>query len=57
VKTTRQRIIEHLQTKRHASAAELSLALQVTPANIRHHLAVLAGEQVVEVIGHRVSAR
>jgi predicted ArsR family transcriptional regulator len=50
VKTTRQRIVEYLQSKRHGSAAELSLALQVTPANIRHHLSVLAGEGVVEVI-------
>lgn len=53
VKTTRQRILEYLQDRRHASAEDLSLALQVTAANIRHHLSVLASEDVVEVIGKR----
>jgi predicted ArsR family transcriptional regulator len=53
VKTTRQRIMEFLQFHRHASAAELSRALHVTAANIRHHLSILEEEGVVAVTGQR----
>ena len=58
VKTTRQLLIEHLHIRRTASADELARALNVTPANIRHHLAALQSEGVVENIGQRpVSGR
>jgi predicted ArsR family transcriptional regulator len=53
VKTTRERIVEYLQVRRHATAAELGRVLHLTSANIRHHLAVLEKEGVVEVTGQR----
>lgn len=53
VKSTRQKIIEYLQDKPISSARQLSRALQVTPANIRHHLSVLKKEGVVEEAGSR----
>jgi len=53
VKTTRQLLVEHLHLRRTASADELARALKVTPANIRHHLAALQSEGVVEQIGQR----
>lgn len=48
-------VIEHLKTRRLASAVEISHALRVTPANIRHHLAVLQEEGVVRVAGERAA--
>jgi predicted ArsR family transcriptional regulator len=51
---TRNKIIEYLTTTRTASAKELSRALQVTSANIRHHLGILATQGMVEVLGHEV---
>ncbi|RPI25063.1 MAG: ArsR family transcriptional regulator [Chloroflexota bacterium] len=56
MKTTRQRLWEYLQTRRAASAAELARALHMTSANVRHHLAILAEEGVVEVVGEQRSA-
>ncbi|MGE5221131.1 MAG: helix-turn-helix transcriptional regulator [Omnitrophica WOR_2 bacterium] len=53
MKTTRQRILEFLQVKRSASVSELSRAIHLTRANIRHHLSILADEGVVEVISLR----
>ncbi len=50
VTTTRQRIIEYLQRKQTASAGDISRALHLTAADIRHHLSVLESEGVVEVI-------
>lgn len=55
MKTTRQRLMDHLQAKQVATAEELSHVLHVTSANIRHHLSVLESEGVVEVIGKRTS--
>lgn len=58
VKTTRQLLVEHLHLRRIASADELARALKLTPANIRHHLAALQAEGVVENAGQRpVSGR
>jgi predicted ArsR family transcriptional regulator len=53
MKTTRQRLLEHLAERRTATAAELSQTLHVTPANVRHHLSVLKAEGVVDVVGQR----
>jgi predicted ArsR family transcriptional regulator len=47
VKTTRQRILDYLASHPGATAAGLSAALQVTPADVRHHLARLQDEGVV----------
>jgi predicted ArsR family transcriptional regulator len=51
VKTARERIIQYLQVKGEATAAEISLVLKTTKANIRHHLLVLTEEGVVEPVG------
>lgn len=53
MKTTRQRILDFLQIKQAASAAELSRAIHLTRANIRHHLTILVSEGVIEVISLR----
>lgn len=51
MKTTRQQIIDHLTSRRLSSAQEISRALRMTPANARHHLAILQDEGVVEPAG------
>lgn len=48
---TRQQILTYLQQQRMATAIQLSHALQVTSANIRHHLSILQEQGLVEVIG------
>lgn len=48
---TRQQIINHLQANRLATPFELSRTLQVTDANIRHHLKIMLTEGLVEVVG------
>jgi len=45
----RKLILEHLQHKPLTTTAELSRALKMTPANVRHHLRVLIDEGAVEV--------
>lgn len=45
--TTRDKILSFLRHRGPASATELSRALKLTPANIRHHLRVLQKEGVV----------
>jgi predicted ArsR family transcriptional regulator len=57
VKTTRQRLWEYLQVKQGASAEELALVLQVTPANVRHHLSALISEGLVEKVGKRLAGK
>lgn len=51
--TTRLRIMDHFRRQQTASAQELSRALGMTRANIRHHLVVLEANDFVEVIGQR----
>lgn len=53
MKTSRQRVFEYIQDHRTATAAEISLSLQMTPANARHHLACLKQEGLVETIGEQ----
>ena len=53
MQTTRQRIIDHLSSKRLASAAELGGALRVTPADVRHHLGILLAEGIVQESSQR----
>jgi predicted ArsR family transcriptional regulator len=53
--TTRQQILEYIQSKEVACAAEISRALHMTAANARHHLSALKDEGVVTVIGQRPS--
>ena len=48
---TRQQVVDYLQNNRIASSIEISRALMVTAANIRHHLRILEDTGVVEVVG------
>jgi predicted ArsR family transcriptional regulator len=50
---TRQQILDYLQTNRVATPVEMSRALQVTAANIRHHLRILREAGLVDVVGTR----
>lgn len=50
---TRLRIIDHLRKHQTASALELSKALDTTRANIRHHLAILETNDLIEMIAQR----
>lgn len=52
----RQRILAYLQTHHGVSAAEISRALRVTPANIRHHLSILSADGRAVVVGERRQA-
>ncbi len=49
--STRQRIMEYLEAHHRASAVELSRVLNMTAANVRHHLAELESEGKVESVG------
>jgi predicted ArsR family transcriptional regulator len=51
MQTTRQRILQYLEKNRQASAAELSQVLNLTQANIRHHLTVLEQDGRIEAVG------
>jgi predicted ArsR family transcriptional regulator len=53
VKSTRQRVIEYLQRRQQACAVEISHALHLTAADIRHHLSLLEDEGVVDVVDQR----
>ena len=48
---TRQRIMNYLETNHKATSVELSHVFDMTTANIRHHLAVLAAQGKVEIVG------
>jgi predicted ArsR family transcriptional regulator len=52
-KPTRTRILEYLQNKHTATPLEMALALHLTPANIRHHIAILEAEGAIVSIGMR----
>jgi len=53
MKNSRQKIIGYIQEKQIATVDELSKVFRVTPANIRHHLAILIEQGSVEVIGQQ----
>jgi predicted ArsR family transcriptional regulator len=55
--TTRARILDILQKQNTASVSELGRALAKTGANIRHHLALLEQDDLVEVICLRREGR
>ncbi len=50
---TRQQILEYLERRQQATSAELSRALRVTAANVRHHLAILEADGWIQVTGKR----
>jgi len=49
---TRKQIIEYLNSNHSATALELSRTLNVTAANIRHHISELIRQEIVEEIGN-----
>jgi predicted ArsR family transcriptional regulator len=49
----RQRVLAYLQAHPGVTAAEISRALRVTPANIRHHLSILVSDGRAQVVGQR----
>jgi len=51
--TTRSRILEYLRKHQTASVGDLSRALAKTGANIRHHLAVLEADDLIEITSQR----
>ena len=51
MQNTRQRILNYLENHHQATAPELSLILDQTQANIRHHLNVLEQDGHIESIG------
>ena len=50
----RQRILTYLTQHHGASALEISRALDVTAANIRHHLSILVADGRAQVLGSRL---
>ena len=52
MQVTRKQIIEYLYAHHTATAVELSKILNVTAANIRHHLSELKKQEMVEEIGN-----
>ena len=55
--TTRLRIVDYLRKHHTATVRELSRALGMTGANIRHHLVVLEGTDLIGVLGQRREVR
>lgn len=57
MKSTRQRMLEILANRPGITAAELSRALQLTQADIRHHLANMVKEGLIVTSGKQHSGR
>ena len=53
MQTTRNGILEYLKTHPGSSAGELGRFLEMTPANIRYHLAILEKDGQVQLSGQR----
>ena len=53
MKTSRQRLLEFVQSHQAITVLEISRALHMTRANARHHLAILEEQGLVEVVGQR----
>lgn len=53
-KTVRQQLFDYIQQHSLVSVEELSRAMQVTPANIRRHLAILLDQGLIEIAGQRI---
>ena len=54
---TRLRILDYLRKQQTASVHELSNALAMTGANVRHHLGVLESNDLIELISQRREGR
>jgi len=57
VPTTQSRIIEFIQKNQIASVYDIGRVLRKTQADIRHHLAILKKNKIVEVAGHMTGLR
>jgi predicted ArsR family transcriptional regulator len=55
--TTRQKILDYLKRNQTVSSREVARVLQMTPANARHHLGILAADGRVEVFSQRQGGR
>jgi predicted ArsR family transcriptional regulator len=55
--TTRSRILDYLRKHQAATVYEMSRVLGMTGANIRHHLAVLEANDLIEFISQRREGR
>ncbi len=55
--SSRQTILDFLENKRAATPLEIGQALHMTSANVRHHLAILKTEGVVEAVGERTPGK
>jgi predicted ArsR family transcriptional regulator len=53
VKTSRQQVLDYVRAQRVVTAGDLSQAMQMTEANARHHLKVLAAQGLVAEVGLR----
>jgi len=51
--TTRQTILDYLKRNHTTTARKLARALQMTPANARHHLSILSADGRIEVFQNR----
>ena len=51
MKTSRQRVLEYIRSRKVIGVAELSRVLKMTPANARHHLSILQEQGLVQVVG------
>lgn len=57
MQNTRERILQFLDIHRQANAPELSRILNLTQANIRHHLDILERSGQIEIVGKLKEAR
>jgi predicted ArsR family transcriptional regulator len=57
MKSTRQHLLDILKNKPNCTAAELSRAMQLTKADVRHHLSNMVAEGLIVVTGHLHSGR
>jgi predicted ArsR family transcriptional regulator len=56
VPTSRQQILAYIRKHQSASAADISRAMQMTPANARHHLAHLEANGLIQITGRQRGA-
>lgn len=57
MKSTRQRLLDILKNRPNTTAAELSRALQLTQADVRHHLSNMVEEGLVVATGYQRGGR
>ena len=57
MKSTRQRLLDILKNRPNTTAAELSRALQLTQADVRHHLSNMVDEGLVVETGYQRGGR